>query len=616
MRFAVLTTLALVLSACDPSAKTPQGPAGDVARQAAAVVAPGADVADQPFEDLVAQLDLRKTYTARADEITEQIRKTRAAVATAARRPSAATGGPRLASVVRSAGTFSVPLFAIDFAESLDDLTKKGGSRELKSDPYTSTEDGSTTTTRTTLTVTETFTASGARVTARVVWSYKTTTVDKATSATLVDMTDERTLNGAIDVCPDAAGDVPGSLDTRSALVARTTAGTTTRTSTGTSTFRGSVDDQAALRSVAQQNKVEASWESSSGNGSYSASQSATWNASGAGEYLGGLDAGSLNASVTTGGNASAADAAKSAGWDMALSAYALEPSYKKAQELWRHGRCVVVDAPDYSAETPIEVSAQEKSQHQEDVDAGSETKFAVRLKHRFAGGALSQPTAAAITSGEKKLEPTKLDASGGSLTYTAPDDVDKSATLQLRSTSKRGIGTLVLTFRTADAALAVSATGTVRLDTGFLLTYDGKITIGPIVLKKDGPSYAGHGPMHMDMRTEPLPGCPLTFVIDGDVALSATLEKRGNDSVWVIRPDPAKSGGESTTSNVGCLGQSTSSFNPPGGGYGTMFFQAAGDVVIPKDGGTVNVRGTRPVAGTVSFIVEGTATGTLERKK
>src|SRR6185295_10165391 len=97
-------------------------------------------------------------------------------------------------------------------------------------------------------------------------------------------------------------------------------------------------------------------------------------------------------------GSASAADAARGAAWDIALSGYALSPAYKAAQDLWRHGRCVMVTASDYGAETPINTLAQERSQHDEAVDQSSETKFSISLKHRFGGGAPSAPTNASLT--------------------------------------------------------------------------------------------------------------------------------------------------------------------------------------------------------------------------
>src|SRR5258708_4654577 len=58
--------LALTAISCDkPQAATPQGPAGDVAREIVALLAPNAKVVDQPFEDAIGRIDFAKAYGAR-----------------------------------------------------------------------------------------------------------------------------------------------------------------------------------------------------------------------------------------------------------------------------------------------------------------------------------------------------------------------------------------------------------------------------------------------------------------------------------------------------------------------------------------------------------------------
>ena len=76
---------------------------------------------------------------------------------------------------------------------------------------------------------------------------------------------------------------------------------------------------------MTQQSKTEASWESTSGQGGYNSTSSATWNA-GANGYLGGLDVASIDVSIEMSGIATATEAAKAAGWGIALEAYAIEP--------------------------------------------------------------------------------------------------------------------------------------------------------------------------------------------------------------------------------------------------------------------------------------------------
>ena len=614
----LVTVAVLACQGATPTAKTtPSGPIGDVARQVASLAASNAELTDQPFDDLLAKLDLSKAFGARAGEITDQIRKTRGAVA-AARASASASHGNRFASAVAAESTFSVPLFAAQFAATLDPLTKKNQTFTTPARPFSSTENGDNTFTTTTLNITDTYTGTGSRVTASVRWSYSTITIETKTGATLVHITDDRELVGEIDVCPDAAGAVPATLKVTSSIVAELSGAKTTRKSTGNSAFKGTVDDRASLLSVTQQERVEASWESATGNGGYGSDTSATWNASGAG-YLGGFDQGSFSGSITPNGGASASDAAKAAGWDTVLDAYAVEPSYQKAQDLWRHGRCVVVVASDYNAETPVEVAEQTKSQHDEQVDAGSETKLGVKLRHRFAGS-VSAPITASL-SGEKTLEPNKLDGAG-SLTYKAPAEDGKKATATLQSTSKRGIGTLVLDFHTG-GALTLTITGTVTGTMPFSglgeASVSDKVTMGPFAFQK-GPldAFVAMATWTSDTHQEFGYG-PVVMVCDGHetgpAQLVARIETRGASKVWVI--DPKSSVAATGTGTMDCTttspqGSSKSPGAPADGASAGYFLRALGEIVVPSDGGTFAVSGQSSTGG--RWQAQGTAVATTKR--
>ena len=607
---AALLTLALL--SCDAltgtAPKPPSGPAGEVARHIAALVAPNADVTDQPFEELLAKLDLAKTHGSGADQIVDQIRKTRAAVAEA-RASARALGGRKVASLARSVGAFSIPHFAHQLAFGLDELTKKNQAYRYPLNPYTKTDSGDKTFTTTTLTVTEIFSGEGSKVTGTVRWSYSTITIETGTGATVVHITDERELIGTIDVCPGADGGVPATLKVTSTIVAQQPGATTTRKSNGSSEFQGKVDDQASLRSVTQKQKVESSSQSTSGDGGYRAEHGATWNA-GANGFIGGLDIGSITGSVTTVGITSAADAARAAGWDVALDAYALEPSFQKAQDLWRRGRCVVVVAPDYNAETPINAEQQNESQHDEAVDPSSETKFSVNLKHRFAGGAMSAPITASLASGQKALEPSRLESSG-SLTYKAPDEEDKKATAKLQSTSKRGIGTLILDFHTG-GGLTLTITGEVRGNSSQLGTVRvlDTVRIGPVQFKKTmGDVWEGEGTWTADTSsytTVAGTSDTCTGKENGKVTLMATLETRGDKKIWVIDPLMAIAEGQGSQECVSSLGDQTlRGVTIPGkrtyestGDAAALFIGNLTTFTVPAEGGTVRLHGSQSGPG------------------
>jgi hypothetical protein len=593
MRTALAVVVGLALFACQaPPAAMPTGTAGDIAREISAIVAPNADISDRPFEDLIASLDLAKTYGADADAIVEQIRKSRAG-AMAARTSAFKAGGSRWASVAAQFTTFSIPHFANEMAFSLDPLTKSGGTRTFPLKPYTSVEDGLKSFTTTTLTVNEVFSSSKSHVTGNVNWSYTSITIAKEGGATLAHIKDDRELVGDIDVCPDAGGAVPGKLHVTSLIVAQTAGLTTTRRSTGDSTFEGKVDDQATLRTVTQQSKTEASWESTSGQGGYNSTSSATWNA-GANGYLGGLDVGSIDVSIQMSGIATATEAAKAAGWGIALEAYAIEPSYMKAQELWRKGRCVVVAAPDYNAETPIETLEQEKKQHEETVDVDSETSFSVKLRHRFDGGNVSAPITAELTSGKEKLEPDKLEGGTGSLKYKAPKEEDKVASARIRSVSKRGIGTLVLDFRTGKPALTLTVTGTMRGSTnmfGVSSESTDSVTVGPIEFKKAYDNvFEGSGrwqAQHSERTTGFGRTINCSMNQSGTIDWRAELVQRGDKKVWVLNGLDSFVEGNST---MECEGATTDI-----GTSADLFLGVLGQIVIPEEGGQVPVSGSMP---------------------
>jgi hypothetical protein len=629
MRRLVATLAALALASCTATPATspspPAGPAGEVARQIKTILAANGDLVDQPFEEFAASLDLGKAYGNRAPEILDQIRRSRAAAA-AARQASSAGGGSRLASLGGSPTTFTVPYFAAFFASTLEQLTSKGGTVQFPPRPFSSQETGPTTFTTTTLNVTESYSGSGSVATGSVKWTYSTITIETATGATLVHVNDERTLEGKIDVCPDAGGIVPASLVATAAMSATTDATTTSRTSNGRTDFRGTVSDQASLQSVAQETHTDTTSHSAAGDGGLSATTRGTWTAGTSG-FFGGFDAGSFGADIAARGITSAAEAVRAAGWDHVLDGFALNAAFDKAQELWRHGRCVVVGA--YGVETPIETFKQDAPQHDEAVDGSSQTPFSVQLKHRFQGGALSAPTTVKLTSGEKKAEPGTLSGSGGQVTYTAPAEDQKKATLELKSTSKRGIGTLVLDFHTGNS-LTLSINGTLSINSSFLdstTRVSDTLQVGPIEFKKaafggaPGGDWEGTGTWYgvtSSVVTNSLSTQTCNGTETGTITMLARQETREGKKVWVIDPLDASVEGKGTEDCTNTLGGTTLRgvtlpgrySNETDGSSGELFIGGLKTIVIPAEGGTVRVTGSGVGGDRGTVTVDGTAIG------
>jgi hypothetical protein len=369
----------------------------------------------------------------------------------------------------------------------------------------------------------------------------------------------------------------------------------TTREAKSKNKFTGTVGTDAFLSSVQQSFHEESSWQLTTGSGAYNVDVGMTYTANQSGSFLGGAQSGSASGSVgSASGQATEGNTlARSAGFSMAVDALTLEDAYQAAQRLWRQGRCVMVEAPDYGAATPIETAQQEAKQHDEKVDVDSETQFSVRLKHRFAGGTLSLPLKADLTSGDKTLEPNQLDSGSGPLKYKAPPEEDKHATATLRTTSKRGIGTLVLDFHTG-GALTLTVTGTMRGTTnmfGVSSEATDTVTVGPIRFKKMFENvYQGTGDwqaQHSERTTGFGRTVNCSMSQRGKITWLAELVKRGDKNVWVLDGNDAMAEGNST---MECDGATTDIGESAG-----LFLGVLGQFTIPEEGGRIPVSGSMP---------------------
>ena len=83
-------------------------------------------------------------------------------------------------------------------------------------------------------------------------------------------------------------------------------------------------------------------------------------------------------------------------------------------------------------------------------VEPGSTTPIPVKVVSRFDGVDAPSKLTAALTGGAS-IDPTSLGKTPGTLTYTAPDEKAKSATILLTATSKRGKATLELNANTGE---------------------------------------------------------------------------------------------------------------------------------------------------------------------
>jgi hypothetical protein len=105
------------------------------------------------------------------------------------------------------------------------------------------------------------------------------------------------------------------------------------------------------------------------------------------------------------------------------------------AQDNWRSGGCVNIVAASPGLVAP-----------------GSTTPIPVSVLGRFDNADVPSKLDAVLTGGAS-IDPASIAKTPGTLTYTAPGERDKTATIALTATSRRGIATLTLTASTGGGA-------------------------------------------------------------------------------------------------------------------------------------------------------------------
>ncbi len=110
----------------------------------------------------------------------------------------------------------------------------------------------------------------------------------------------------------------------------------------------------------------------------------------------------------------------------------------KIAEGTWLKGGCTKIEARSPGSVAP-----------------SSATAIPVTVRHRFDGTEVPSKLDA-VLSGGTSVEPTTLTKTKGTLTYTAPGEQGKSATIKLTATSRRGRATLDLTANTGGGSYRI----------------------------------------------------------------------------------------------------------------------------------------------------------------
>ena len=347
---------------------------------------------------------------------------------------------------------------------ALDNVGRGNGAVHQGPDVSTSNETAEGRTATTTMTTTWDGNIQGSVVTLTVRRDVHSV-IAGANGSTVLDKTDKYVVSVQLDVCPTGDGLVVGTVDHDNSQEATVTAGPGGSSAHASSTliaaskFQGTVDDEANLGNVTQDYTHDEHWMRSGSDDADNVDDGTfTLTATGVGDgvpaardwsiAIGDWSNSITPESISMSDDVSLPTSLTHAMVTAALDYNTIDQAYLEAQRLWRHGRCVMVAAPDYGAQTPLEASQQQSVQHTEEVDTSSTTTFEAALKHRF-GGTVTATINADLTGGKETLTPGAIAQPPGNLDYEAPAEDDQTATVLLVSTSKQGIGRLLLEFHT-----------------------------------------------------------------------------------------------------------------------------------------------------------------------
>ena len=474
--------------------------------------------------------------------------------------------------------------FSEMFANLLDKMTSApGNSGTVESslgDGHPTPVDDGTQTTTTSFHENLAVGAYGSVVTLRLTSEVDQTVTDDKSQAVITQVVEARSYSGKIDVCPSVAGVVPASLTSTVSIHGTTES----LTDVQDLTFSGSVNDGASLTGVHVDSEDSTKWKSAGRQGTLDV-KFGNLNVSGANLSTMDTSAATLSGDFT--GDGGTSDTLRSAG-NAGINIVLMDPSFLAAQKLWQNGRCVVVTAPDYSAETPLKIADQGNVQHTEGVEKSSDNTFNVVLRHRF-GPTPIGPIDATL-DGDDKIQPDHADAAPTSITYTAGDKDDAKATITLVSTSKRGRAKLLLEFQVKPKKLALQVDATVAINQGPL--------IFNATLHGDPTAFAavGDGTFHASIPvtttgSATVPNC--AKISDAEVGGALVFDAKivpGPDKkpVWQVKIDPGASSVQLNLS--GCGGVLDAIVG--NGGLAGAIAETVPEANFPIDGGTDHVNG------------------------
>lgn len=269
------------------------------------------------------------------------------------------------------------------------------------------------------------------RISATVGFGVDVTTYDAATGQQTGTMSYHSSGTVDMDLCPDASGKIRGRV---SMELRGSTPSAGSMDMTVEADVIGVVGDDAYLQRVeAEGSTSETSTTAAQGTRSSTVSGSMTGPVSRTGGYAPADMTSQGQVDAETGDPLTAAelnDRFEAIGTAIRV---AVSEIAEKAQEQWRGGACV-------------EIQATEQSR---DVAVNELVQFEAKVFHKIERVEVTKPIVPSF-AGEASLDPVDIPVpSPVLLSYKAAARVDRTGTVTLTSTSNRGIGTLDITFRT-----------------------------------------------------------------------------------------------------------------------------------------------------------------------
>lgn len=340
----------------------------------------------------------------------------------------------------------------------------------------------------------------------------------------------EETIRGTIKVkvCPDPAGIVQGSLS----IVASSAFGSSASGETKIiSTISGQVNDEAELTGYTNQISASTRMIGTSPNGNLTGLYGEVQM-----EFTFDMNSGERSIAQTRGGemrrSSKMPDSMMNAFTEKAVD-YILWLDIdvmREAEKLWRNGYCVEV--------VVLEPPGGSKG----GVAPGSENPVTADVRHRRGGGEVKAPIEARLTYGEVSVAPDgQRVPSPAAFTYTAPPEIDKGATVDLRTISKRGIGSGEAHFDTypPDYQITVKVSGSAtEIDKYYTYSRTVEANFTVFVHPNSSVEAEGSGELRVaEVFTEPYSPCSSDLTVPATLHVFAGINE--TDLVLSMRTDP-----------------------------------------------------------------------------